>query len=128
MLDPTEYESADAVDPLTELGAAIVEEIRTVEARPVPRKDLRVCMDAMDALLERHGPEPVFRLLHVTTSSIKRARGLGHVHIPKQRSHEWVGLLEPVCEAVLEVRRRDGRSQQRIHLRDRQMSSDWIRL
>ncbi|MFC3958264.1 DUF7504 family protein [Halovivax cerinus] len=89
---------------------------------------LRVCVNAVDELLERHDSEVVFRLLHVITTRTRRSRGMGHYHLPIDRESEAVRLFEPLFDAVVCLRTIGGELEHRWHLRDGETSTDWIPL
>ena len=90
--------------------------------------ELRVCVDSVAPLLEEHPPENVFRLLHMVTSRIRQASGMGHFHLDVDRDSDAVHLLEPLFDAVVEVREEGGSVEHRWHLRDQEVSSGWINL
>ena len=90
--------------------------------------ELRVCVDSVTPLLEDHPPENVFRLLHMVTSRIKQASGMGHFHLGVGRDSDAVHLLEPLFDAVVEVREEGGSVEHCWHLRDQEVSSGWIGL
>jgi hypothetical protein len=87
---------------------------------------LRVCFDSVRPLVERHRSETVFRLLHMMTARIREENGMGHFHLRRSRDDEIVRLLDPLFDAVVEVRTTDGTVEQRWHLRDGDVTSDWI--
>lgn len=113
--------------PLGTLGIEIVNALDTFQgdADGLESSQLRVCVDSLVALLEEHTAEKVFRLLHMTTSRVDNVRGMGHYHLPLERDHEAVHLFEPLFDAVVEVRVRDGAREQRWELRDRETPTDW---
>ncbi|NHN48907.1 hypothetical protein G9464_15060 [Halostella sp. JP-L12] len=90
--------------------------------------ELRVCVDSVAPLLEEHPPENVFRLLHMVTSRIRQASGMGHFHLDVGKDSDAVHLLEPLFDAVVEVREQGGNVEHRWHLRDQEVSSGWIDL
>ena len=87
---------------------------------------LRLCVGSLEPLLADHDAEDVFRLLHVVTTRINHTGGMGHYHLPVDREHDAVSLLEPLFDALLEVRTRRGVVEQRWHFRDRDASSPWL--
>ena len=117
-------------DPLGELGAAMIYAINEFDddADGLEPSDLRVCVDSLVPLLQQYPSERVFRFLHMTTAQIKRAHGMGHYHLPVPRDHDAVNLFEPLFDAVVELRDANGTPEQRWHLRERNTSSDWIRI
>jgi hypothetical protein len=113
---------------LSALGLNFLEVVDEIEAEGggLEPAQLRVCFDSVRPLLERHRSETVFRLLHVLTSRIRGKNGMGHFHLPLPRDNEYVRILGPLFDAVVEVRTTDGTVEQRWHLRDGDVTSDWI--
>jgi hypothetical protein len=60
------------------------------------------------------------------TARIREENGMGHFHLRRSRDDEIVRLLDPLFDAVVEVRTTDGTVEQRWHLRDGDVTSDWI--
>lgn len=120
----------DDGDPLEALGIEIIETIDELDAEAggLAPAELRVCVDSPAPLLRECGDERAFRFLHATTAAIGRVNGMGHVHLPLARGHEAVTLLEPLFDAVVELRERAGRYEQRWRLRDRRTGTEWLSL
>ena len=112
---------------LETLGSDIIDTIADLDAAAdgLDPSELRVCMDPLVALFRDHDAERVFRLLHITTSGVEHVNGMGHYHLALDRDHEAVSLLEPLFDAVVELRSDEDGHEQRWHLRD-QGSTDWI--
>ena len=119
-----------SVDELSALGSELLRVVDGVDAESTDLgpADLRLCVDSLAPLLAEYDAERVFRFLHVVTSRVRRANGMGHYHLPIERDHDDVRLLEPLFDALLEVRTRDGRVEQRVHLEERDASSQWLSL
>ncbi|UTF52586.1 DUF7504 family protein [Natronosalvus rutilus] len=119
-----------AGQPLATLGTDVIDAIREIESTEdgLDPAELRVCVDSIVPLLSEYDPEDVFKLLHITTTTVKSTTGMGHFHLPLARDHDAVNLFEPLFDAVVEVRRRDGRVEQRWHLRDYNVQSEWLEL
>ncbi|WP_256300289.1 DUF7504 family protein [Haloarchaeobius salinus] len=118
---------------LSTLGTAIIDAVDEMEAdHELEPGELRLCFDSVTPLLREHKSQNVFRLLHMVTSRTRQADGMGHFHLPLDRDSDYVHLLEPLFDAVVEVRRtEDGdeeRLEQRWHLRDRDAESGWIEI
>lgn len=131
--DPSSAVQADSVVGTELLGALGTEVVETVdefedEVDGLDPSELRVCVDSLAPLLTEHDRQNVFRFLHMLTSRIRQADGMGHFHLPVDRDHDSVRLFEPLFDAVVEVRTRNGGTEQRWHLRDQRTSSDWITL
>ncbi|WP_120242826.1 DUF7504 family protein [Halopiger aswanensis] len=127
-VDDTQY--AGCSDRLEALGLEIIETIDELDAAAdgLSPAELRVCIDSPMPLLRRYGAERVFRLLHMTTAAIEHVNGMGHVHLPLARTHETVALLEPLFDAVVELRERAGSYEQRWRLREQRTRTEWLSL
>ncbi|WP_408958742.1 hypothetical protein [Natrinema sp. 74] len=112
------------------LGIRIVETIDELAetAGGFEPSELRVCVDSLLPLLDDHDAETVFRLLHVATARVDKARGMGHYHVPLEPDHDVVNLLEPMFDAIVTVRSRDGAAEQRWYLREADTTSGWLEL
>ncbi|OVE86166.1 DUF7504 family protein [Natronolimnobius baerhuensis] len=121
--------AADDTVSIESLGSDIIDTISDLEAAAdgFEPAELRVCVDSLVTLFQDHDAETVFRLLHITTSGVSHVNGMGHYHLALSRDHEAVSLLEPLFDAVVEVRAADGQYEQRWHLRE-QGSTAWIPL
>ncbi|WP_226006304.1 DUF7504 family protein [Natrinema salinisoli] len=112
------------------LGIEIVETINDFDdsADGFSPSELRVCVDSLVPLLQTYDTETVFRLLHMTTARVDQANGMGHYHLPLDPDHDAVNLLEPMFDAVVTVRSRNGTDEQRWYLRETDTTTDWLEL
>ncbi|WP_083822867.1 DUF7504 family protein [Halopiger xanaduensis] len=124
----TQY--AGCSDRLEALGIEIIETIDEFDADAdgLAPAELRVCVDSPMPLFRAYDAERVFRLLHATTAAIEHVNGMGHVHLPLAPDHETVALLEPLFDAVVELRERAGKYEQRWRLRERRTRTEWLSL
>lgn len=113
---------------LGDLLGAVVEAIEELDdGDGFEPAELRICLDSLDALLATHDQEAVFRFLHLLSGIVRRHRAMCHVHLPTDVDSRAVTLVEPTCDAVVEVR--DGeRPQQRWHVPDAELTTDWLLL
>ncbi|WP_121821567.1 DUF7504 family protein [Halostella salina] len=128
--EPPEWASAVDARMLSALCrefVAVVDEYEA-EREGLDPGELRVCVDSLVPLLNDHASENVFRLLHMVTARVREADGMGHFHLPVGREADAVNLLEPLFDAVVEVRAADGTPEHRWQLRESGVSSDWIGL
>lgn len=118
-----------ALADLAALGEAINDSIEEFERHSggFEPAELRVCVDSLRPLLAEHGDREVFRFLHALTDRVREARGMGHFHVPVARDEETARLLEPLFDAVVEVRA-GPTPEQRWHLRSRNITTDWLPL
>jgi KaiC/GvpD/RAD55 family RecA-like ATPase len=110
------------------LATAVVEELNALDDESVAPGDLRICFDSITSLVQGNDSEDVFRALHLVTSRVRQVRGLGHFHLRFGRDEDYVRLLEPVFDAIVELRVTDATPEQRWYLRDSEVTSDWISL
>jgi hypothetical protein len=127
-----ETEGQDGAATLTDLGSDIIAAIDRFEADaddPDPAA-LRVCVDSVAALTADNTDEEVFRFLHMTTSRIRQATGMGHYHFPVDRSAQAVHLFEPLFDAIVTVRSREGEAEDehRWEFTNSDVTSEWIPL
>ena len=113
---------------LSDLGVAITIGVDALveEHGPLDPAELRVGVDSLVPLLDAHGERAVFEFLVYATGYLRTVDALGHVHLPVDREAYVARLLAPLFDAVVEVRVRDGRPQQRWHLDDGAVSSRWL--
>jgi len=123
-------DASGADDELSALGADVVDALDALEARAdgFEPAELRLCFDSLGPLFVDHDPERLFRLLHVVTSRVRQVDGMGHFHLRVDRDSDHVNLLEPLFDAVVEVRDAEAGAEQRWHLRDGGVSTDWLQL
>jgi len=101
------------------VGQEIVETVAEFESYDhLPAGAVRVCIGSLAPLLDEYDDEQVFRFLHLVLSVVRRANGMLHVYLPKSTTHETVRLLEPIFDAVIELRTERGFVEQRWSLRD----------
>lgn len=113
---------------LSDLGVAIVDAIEDIEQRndPLEPAELRFGMDSLCPLLDAHGEKAVFEFLTILTGYVRAYDALGHVHMPVEKEAYVARLLAPLFDAVVEVRVRDGQTQQRWHLQEGAVTSRWL--
>jgi len=119
--------SSDLLGPL---GQAVADEIDalTSDGESLEPAEFRVCVDALGPLFSEHDPETVFRLVHVVTARVRDVKGMGHFHLRVDPEDDHVKLLEPLFDAVVEVRSEEGQQQHRWRLLDQDIDSQWIDL
>lgn len=127
-VDGTGNDDLSGRTPLGTLGIEVVEAVDAFDddADGLEASELRLCVDSLVPLLEEHTTERVFRVLHMTTSRVAHVNGMGHYHLPLERDHDAVNLFEPLFDAIVEVRIRDGTHEHRWELRDRELTTEWI--
>jgi len=116
-------------DGLAPLGEAVADAIAAVETEgPLAPAELRVCIDSLAPLLDEHDESDVFGFLHALGGEIRRVNAMGHVHLPVEYDADPVTTLAPAFDAVIELRVEDDASEQRWHLQDEDITTDWLTL
>lgn len=113
---------------LSVLGAEInvaIDEFEQAEQGLEPAQ-LRFCFDSLGTLFAQHDSQTMFRLLHLVTARIRQVSGMGHFHLRVNRDDDHVKLLEPLFDAVVELRQSDDSQEQRWYIHDKGIESDWI--
>lgn len=114
---------------LAPLGTEVIDVLAEYdEEYELEPAELRLCFDSVTPLLREHKSENVFRLLHMVTSRVREVDGMGHFHLPLGRDSDYVHLLEPLFDAIVEVRQTDDGLEQRWDLRDRDTDTGWVDL
>ena len=90
--------------------------------------ELRLCFDSLGPLFAQHDSRTLFRLLHLVTARVRQASGMGHFHLRVGREDDHVRLLEPLFDAVLELREGEDGPEQRFHIHDKNLERDWIEI
>lgn len=127
---PTLREVSVDSDDLRDLGVAVEETIEGFEeeVEHISPAELRVCFDSLTPLVNDYEERDVRRFLLGLTETVERVDGMGHYHLPARYDSEVVDSLSPLFDAVVEVRRADGEIQQRWHLRNPEITTDWLSL
>jgi hypothetical protein len=128
--DPGEERNATVVDSdlLGPLGQAVADKIDGVTEAGFEPAEFRVCLDSLGPLFSQHDPETVFRLVHLVTARVRAVNGMGHFHLRLAPDDDHVKLLEPLFDAVVEVRTKDDGAEHRWRLLDQNVDSEWIAL
>jgi len=127
--DPTPEDVTVTVGgSIIDLGAEIGTAIREFDAVAggLEPSELRVAFDCVVPLLSEYDRQTVFRFLHLLANDVRTVDGMGHVRVPERLDSEIVRLLEPLFDAVVELRLHGGEPQQRWHLRDADTASEWL--
>ena len=117
-----------APDSIAKLGVEIstaIDQLNSI-AGGLEAAELRVAFDCATSLLAEYDESAVFRFLHVLANDIRRVEGMGHVRLTKPYGAEIVALLEPLFDAVVELRLDGTVPQQRWHFRDSDVTSEWL--
>lgn len=130
--DPSPSRSEPSVehDDLGDLGLAISTAITDAEAESggLSPAELRLCFDSLTPLVSEYDPDAMFRFLHLLTHRIRSVDGMAHYHLTSDRDDRTVALLEPLFDAVVELRPCENGLQQRWYLRDSGLTTGWLQL
>lgn len=98
------------------------------EAGGLAPSELRLCFDSLTPLVAEHELRSVSRFLLGLTEIVERADGMAHYHLPADYDDATVEMLAPLFDAVVEVRHAEESVQQRWHLSDPDITTDWLTL
>lgn len=123
-----------AVDPkLARLQAELVEGMAALDDRAsgLAPAQLRVCVDSLDALIDHYDRDVVRRCLQVVTGYVDDYSGMGHYVLTDPYGSERVEALAGEFDAVVELRpvdhaRGDRHAEERWHVSDRDLTTDWL--
>jgi hypothetical protein len=117
-------------DDLRDLGTAVEETVESFEAETgaLSPAELRLCFDSVTPLVADHDYRDVRRFLLGLTETVERVDGMAHYHLPADYDSETVETVEPLFDAVVEVRHGEGKLEQRWHLTDSDITTDWLPL
>jgi hypothetical protein len=117
-----------SVDDLPSLERAVDDAIAAAGRDSLAPAELRLCFDSLAPLVDEHDEQTVVRFLHGLTSEIRSVRGMGHYHLPAALDSRVVRTLRPLFDGVVEIRTQGERAQQRWHLNEADISTDWLDL
>ena len=117
-------------DDLRELGVGIERTVGRLEtaADGMSPAELRLCFDSVTPLLTDYERRDVRRFLLGLTETVEQVNGMAHYHLPERYESETVESIEPLFDAVVEVRSGDRGRQQRWHLTEPAIDTDWLPL
>lgn len=117
-------------DDLRELGTTVEDVVESFETQSggLSPAELRVCFDSVTPLVADHEHRDVRRFLLGLTETVERFDGMAHYHLPAEYDSETVENLEPLFDAVVEVRHANREVEQRWHLDDPDITTSWLPL
>jgi hypothetical protein len=113
---------------LSTLACAINDEITAFadDCDTLDPAELRLCFDSLTPLVAGNDTVSVRRFLHAITARVRSCRGMAHYHLAAGRRDDVVVDLAPAFDAVIELRLEDDRPEQRWHVPDRDLLTDWL--
>jgi hypothetical protein len=90
----------------TDLDAALDELDAAIADSPYPFDPgvLRIGVHTADALAEAYGRDQALSFLEDVFERVRTRRGMGHLHLGQPAAHPLVDELEPLVDALVEVR------------------------
>lgn len=134
--DISEIPETRVGDPgLEGLETALVGGVETLaaDASDLRPAELRLCLDSLGSLLDHYQTDVVRRCLREVGESVREHRGMAHFLLKEHYDSERVQTLAEDVDAVIEIRSVNPRShdheaQQRWHVPERDLTTDWVRL
>lgn len=118
-------------DALGDLGAVVEQEIErfAADAGSLSPAELRLCFDSLTPLGVGRGDDGDAReFLGDLTETVERYDGMGHYHLSAEYDSEAVRSVESLFDGVVEVRYVSEEVEQRWHLADPDVTTDWLPL
>lgn len=113
---------------LGELSWAVGRGMRQLDAETARPGELRVCVDSLTPLVDEHSYHERMQFLHTITNRVRAASGMGHYHLSARYDDDIVADLEPLFDAVIDLRVAEGRPEHRWHIGARDLDSGWLPL
>jgi hypothetical protein len=118
--------AATVVPTLSSAGAAFESELAALDT--TADRGPRICVASVLPLVETSGEEQAFRFLHLVTSRVRRLGGTCHLHLPLAADSELAGTMAALVDATVELRLTDDHPEQRWHIHEAGIRSDWLPL
>jgi hypothetical protein len=117
-------------DELRDLGSTVEETVERLdeESGGLSPAELRLCFDSVVPLFADYEARDVRRFLLGLTETVERFDGMAHYHFPVKYDSETVQSVEALFDAVVEVRYGTDEIEQRWHLSDPDITTDWLPL
>lgn len=111
-----------------EIGDAVTEVVDQFDAAAggFAPAEFRVAFDCLPPLISAHDLGTVFAFLGVFAWQVRSVKGIGHVRLPRAYDDRTARTIAPLFDGVLELRLAGRRLEQRWHLRDGDLVSDWM--
>ncbi|MFC7080524.1 DUF7504 family protein [Halorussus caseinilyticus] len=117
-------------DALGDLGTSIEETIEQLGSGvgSLSPAELRLCFESITPIVADYDDRDVRRFLLGVTETVERFDGMAHYHLPAEYDSETVDSIEALFDAVVEVQYGSGGIEQRWHLADPDITTDWLAL
>ncbi len=128
--DASFFQTTVESDDLRDLGGAVEEtaERFAAEAGGLSPGELRLCFDSIVPLVADYDERSVRRFLLGLTETVERFDGMAHYHLPAEYDSETVESIEALFDAVVEVQYGTAEIEQRWHLAEPDITTDWLAL
>lgn len=128
--------TTQVADPnLDGLESGLVESVEEFASREVDLRpsELRVGLDSLGTLLDHHSEDVVRRCLRTVGDRVRDENGMAHFVLRERYDSERTRTLAADVDAVIEIRSvnpttNDHDAEQRWHVRDRDLTTNWVRL
>lgn len=124
VLPTTRVDPAD-IDELAQTILEAIDEFDRLAAGLQPA-ELRLSVSPLSTLIDAHGTEAVFRMIHVLNHIVEEKEGLAHYHLPVELESGVVRTFRSLFDAVVELRLTGGQLEQRWHLQEPDTRSEWL--
>ncbi len=112
---------------LDELATTIYDSIADLgDPEDFSPAELRLGLDSLSPLIHLHGEEKVFKMLHLLIHALQRRQAMAHFHLPVDSETKAVRLLRPLFDVFVELRWTNSHVQQRWHIADGDVVTDWL--
>lgn len=124
---PTREIDAHKIDAL---GQEILQTVESFEAEhgELEPGELVVSFQQLSDLIDIHGQEAVFQLVHLLNHLFEERSGIALYHLPVERESGVVRQFEPLFDEVIELRLQNGDLEGRFSLGETDGSSEWVEL
>lgn len=123
--------SSDDVDELARLREELIDAIDYFERQSdgLDPSELRLSVSSLGWLAHEHDQNAVADFVRSVAAMVRGVRGMAHYHLPRPDDADLVERLAPLFDARIELRQREGLPiEQRWHLPEDELTTDWVRL
>lgn len=112
------------------IGQKILHTVESFEANngELDPAELMVSFQKLSDLIDIHGQEGVFRLVHLLNHLFKERSAIALYHLPVERESGVVRQFEPLFDYVIDLRLENGNLEGRFPLRKGEETSQWVSL
>jgi hypothetical protein len=123
---PEWYSRLESLEQLPRLATQINRHLRRFETYDPQPGEIRLCFDALDPFVDATADRDLFRFIHVVTTRLRGAGGMGHYHLSSAADPVTINTFRPLFDASIEVRATVDGPQQRWTLTESGLRTDWL--